>query len=129
MKFDNDACSRLIEAVREGNYRETAARLAGIGRSTFYRWLDKARESPEGPYGDFAARLDAAEAEAEADAVRDIREAGRTTWQARAWYLERRHPSRWGRRAEVKEDDQGDKAAEKKPSEWTVPVETSEPAH
>jgi len=32
--------------------------------------------------------------------LQNIREAGKQTWQAEAWYLERKFPERWGRRHE-----------------------------
>jgi hypothetical protein len=38
-----------------------------------------------------------AESEAEANLVSDIKEAGKDSWQALAWILERKHKDRWGR--------------------------------
>ncbi len=46
-------------------------------------------------------------AEAELDAVHGIRGAWLTHWQAAAWYLERSHPERWGRRVIASESQSG----------------------
>ena len=86
----------IADAMRAGNYLETAAALAGISVSTLRNWLRAGRrgESPE--LADFARAITQARAIAE---VRDLERIGRDpSWQAAAWRLERRHPKRWGRR-------------------------------
>jgi hypothetical protein len=85
-----DVEARIVEAVRAGNYIETAAAYAGIGKSTLYEWQAK--------YPDFADALQRARAEAEVRDVTLIRQAARTQWQAAAWWLERSFPQRYGRR-------------------------------
>lgn len=84
---------RIIDAVRAGNYIEVAATYAGISKQTLYAW----RES----FPDFSDALEKALAEAEVRSLTAIQQAGRTHWQAHAWYLERRYPKRYGRRIEV----------------------------
>ncbi len=73
----------LINALSAGNTRRTAASYAGVSHETFYRWL--------GSDVTFRDAVEKAEADAEARAVAIvIRAAQGGTWQAAAWWLERR---------------------------------------
>jgi len=67
----------IVDAIRCGNYLETAAACAGIHKQTFYDWLRKGASAQEpNIYSNFS------------DAVT----------RAMAWLLERRFPRRWGRK-------------------------------
>jgi hypothetical protein len=76
----------------------------GITETTFHDWM--------GRFPEFAASVMKAEAEAE---VRNqniiVRAAHNGTWQAAAWWLERRRPQDYARRVDVSFDAR--KAAEK----------------
>lgn len=85
--------AKLLEAIRAGNYMETAAHYAGIGVSTLHEWRDK--------YADFAEAIEKARAEAETRNVVLIQSAAKTNWQAAAWWLERSFPDKYGRRTRV----------------------------
>jgi len=89
----------FVDAIAAGNYVATAAELAGIGQSTYYRWLEQGKTATRGRYREFWDAVKKAEAQAEAVRVARIaRAGGEGNWQADAWYLERRYPDRWGRR-------------------------------
>lgn len=90
---------QFLEAVGEGNYIETAAKLAGISKAVVYNWI-KRGEAGEQPYDRFVDALQRAEARAEAAMVRNVRKASELPqfWAAAATHLERRHPDRWGKR-------------------------------
>jgi hypothetical protein len=94
---------QFLEAVGEGNYIETAAKLAGITKQSVYEWM-KRGETGEQPFALFADAVKEAEARAEAHMVRLQRKAAELPqyWAAAATHLERRHPERWGKR----QDDQ-----------------------
>lgn len=49
----------------------------------------------------FAVGMRKAQAQAVADAITDIREAGKKDWKARAWWLERTHPDMFGRQQTI----------------------------
>ena len=113
-KLDEDKIARVVEALRAGNYMETAAAYAGISKSILYKWLANGREVRQkvakgGIASDLEAKqlelLDAVEkarAEAEVRNVHLIQQAAQGgTWQAAAWFLERSHPGKWGRREKV----------------------------
>lgn len=103
-KLTEKAQETICEALRVGCYREAAARAAGIGHTTLYRWLEQGEADEErdedSPHRAFREAVLAAEAWGEVDAVELIRKAARnpTTWQAAAWLLERKYADRWGRR-------------------------------
>lgn len=91
---------RMVEAIRLGNYAPTAAEYAGIATSTHYNWL-KQGEKGESPYVEYLEAIKKAEADAEVRNVALIQEAAKKTWTAAAWYLERKHFDKWGRRERI----------------------------
>lgn len=99
----------VVERVRAGTTLEGAAAAAGVSRSTLHSWLDRGRRAlaaldgdeevsaRDVPYVELVRDVEQAEGEAETAAVAGILEAGERHWAALAWWLERRHPARWGR--------------------------------
>ena len=100
-KLTPEVQTKIVAAVRAGNYARVAAQCAGIGESTFYRWLEQGEAEEEGPFREFWEAIKAAEAEAEARAVEMVRKHMKDSWQAAMTFLERRHPDRWKRRDEL----------------------------
>ena len=99
--------AKLCDAIRAGNYLETAAAFVGIDASTMHRWLKRGRSERKGVRHEFAVAVDKGLADSEAMAVaRVTKAASEGTWQASSWLLERRFSERWGRRDrhEVKAD-------------------------
>lgn len=83
----------IVAALRAGNTRATAAKVAGITYTTLKRWC---RLSVP-----FCAALEKAEAQAEQRHVKVIADAGKAgNWQASAWWLERRRSGDWRKPAE-----------------------------
>lgn len=98
-QFNQERATRLIQAVRGGNYLQTAAAFAGISYSTLRRWILKA-DDPEAPpeYVIFKEELEKARADAEVAALAKVQKAASEgDWRAATWYLERSFPDRWGR--------------------------------
>jgi hypothetical protein len=67
-------------AVRAGNFRETAARYAGIGPATLHRWL----RDPRPPYVALRTALDMVEAEVEVEVVANLVRISRSWTTARS---------------------------------------------
>lgn len=86
----------IIEALENGNYAETAATLGGISHDTFYTWIRKGEDGVE-PYAAFADATKRASAKAEAASLASVR-AQSDSWQASAWFLERRFPAKYAKR-------------------------------
>lgn len=99
--FTPENQEKIIQYISEGNYVTTACQIAGIPRSTYYYWKEKADAGME-EYVAFFERIEQSEALAEAERVKTIKEASKNgQWQASAWYLERKHSDRWGRKDKV----------------------------
>jgi hypothetical protein len=110
---------RILNYVRAGTPFETAARASGIGESTLHLWRQRGSEASErrkngvrlGPndrmYLEFLEEIKEAEALAIADKISLVAIHGKNSWQAAAWFLERRRPEEWGRRDYVRQEVSG----------------------
>ena len=88
-KYTPETSKIILDAIGLGVPFRHACAMAGIDESTFSRWRDR--------YADFADAVKAAEARAVAGRLARIRRAEDESWQAAAWYLERRYPQEFGR--------------------------------
>ena len=100
-KLTPEVQDRIIQALKAGNYVETAAEYAGIGKTTFYRWMEQGAKASRGIYREFRDAVTRARAEAEARNVAIIQKAAPDDWRAAAWWLERAFPDRWGPRQKL----------------------------
>ena len=100
--IDRKVLIRLRDALAAGNTYNNACAMAGVGRTTFYRWMDESQTAPEGhPLREFRDSIKRACAIAENRHVMIIQKAAAQHWQAAAWWLERRHPQHYGRRRAI----------------------------
>lgn len=124
-KITPEVTERVVDAILEGAYIETAAGVVGIAKSTLYRWLRKGEEleaiaaehavenelgeeadvyeltdPSDWGYLDFRHAVKSAEYYAELELLRLTKRVAIAggAWQAFITVLERRHPDRWGRR-------------------------------
>lgn len=84
---------RICDALRSGNTRRAACAYAGIDEKTFANWLAR--------FSDFSDAVKKAEGDCEVRNVAIIQKAAQTTWQAAAWWLERRQPEHWRQRQQI----------------------------
>lgn len=77
----------IANALRAGNTRRAAAAYGEIDKATFYRWLDEDAT--------FRDMVEKAEADAEVRFVTQIASAAGSSWQAAAFWLERRRREDW----------------------------------
>lgn len=94
-KLTPEVQQRIVEVIRAGNYVSVAARFAGIGRRTFYKWMARGEREESGPYRDFYVAVRQAEAFAEVRAVAILQSEMKDNWRAALGYLERKFPTRW----------------------------------
>lgn len=93
---------KILQALSLGNSRKQAAAFAGIGESTFRRWLQRGREEPEGVFREFRESVLEAEARAQIAAMACVTKAIRDgDWKAAAWMLERRVPEQFAPRSRL----------------------------
>jgi transposase-like protein len=111
---DDVKVEALTQALTAGHYMDRACKIAGISRSTAYRWLDMADKEQ--------AQIDKGEKPTEsgqayiaiAEEIRKAKEAAahrammsiqnavaNGTWQAAAWYLERTDAEHYARRTQI----------------------------
>lgn len=93
--------THAAQLVSAGNYIATVCKYLDIDESTWYRWMQKGQRQKEGLFYEFYKDIKKAEAAAEMRAVTGIVAAGKVSWQALAWYLERKYPKRWGKREQI----------------------------
>jgi hypothetical protein len=86
--------AKVCEAIRGGNYRETAALWAGVPPETLSRWMKK----PGAKFVAFRRAVLEAERAAEIRAVALVMKAAAEDPNHAKWWLERKFPERWGRR-------------------------------
>lgn len=89
----------VCEMLRLGMYRCDACAIAGIAYVTMAKWIRLGKKAGKGPHHQFYIAVKKSEAEAIAERVERVRAAGQegpNKWQADAWWLERRHPEKFG---------------------------------
>lgn len=93
----DELIDRMTQLIRTGVPPSVAAGVCGLSRHTFYHWSsEKAKPGPA--YERFRQAIKRAEDEAHAARVARVIQASAESWQAAAWYLERRYPEVWGRK-------------------------------
>ena len=99
-KYTPEVKLEICKILAEGNTRHTAASLAGVSYDTFLSWFRKG-EAGEEPYDEFYREVKYAEDEAIRRNLAIIQKAAEKSWQAAAWFLERKNPTDWGRKDRV----------------------------
>jgi transposase len=94
-KLTPELQKQVCDSIRKGNYHTVAAKVAGISVKTLRNWLTHGKKFPHGIYGEFRDALLRAEGEAEETIVPEIRSS--PDLNDKKWWLERKHPHRWGR--------------------------------
>lgn len=96
-KLTEDLILAFAMIVGRGQFRAVAAQKLGINPSTVWRWMAMGKRFPLGTYGLFRACVLEAEADAEMSLVDKVLAAGDGDPKLWCWYLERKHPQRYGR--------------------------------
>lgn len=103
---------RIAGKIKQGNYACVACQYVGISTRVYYKWIEKANEDIENGkksiYVQFFHAIKEAEAIAEDRNVQLIQKASveEGSWQASAWYLERKHPERWANKQKFEHSGQ-----------------------
>lgn len=88
----------IVKGVGEGLPYKFAAQKAGASERSMMRWMAVGRHAADesGPHWQFWHDVKKAESGRVAKELRHVTRASRKTWQAAAWYLERRHDDEFG---------------------------------
>jgi hypothetical protein len=89
-KLTDARVEAILNALRTGCTRRAASAVGGISHTTLYDWMKNDLT--------LATAVERAEGEAEATFTAIVAKAAVTSWQASAWWLERRKYMDFGRR-------------------------------
>lgn len=115
-KLNKDTLAKICEYVKAGNTFKHSVQACGISEAAFYNWMKRGKDAQESGskakadqiYIELVESIKKAEAEAIVRNVAVINKAAQKTWQAAAWYLERRRPEEYGRREKHDVNHSGD---------------------
>jgi hypothetical protein len=94
-KLTDKVVKAIVKTLRDGNYRVTAARAAGVSYESFALWFGKGKTARTGPFKDFYDAVLAAETYAETSLVQIIRREARLDAKHAKWFLAHRFRERW----------------------------------
>lgn len=83
MKYSKEITDEICSYLSAGNTQRDSAALAGISEETYYTWQET--------HFEFSEAVKKAEYRCKARNIAIIQKAAEKTWQAAAWYLERRY--------------------------------------
>lgn len=119
MTLQDQKVQRLLNALKAGHFVQEACQYAPISEQTYYRWLREGQaldaraaagerlNAEEEALRELCEAIKLAEVSGQNNALDKIREAiNAGTWQAAAWFLERRN-KKWSNRTEVTGPDGG----------------------
>lgn len=106
-KLTPEVKKRLLDAIRAGNYYETACTYAGITYRTFRNWMERGEQAKSGEFFQFFHEVTRAEAEAEVRLVAQWQAQAGQDWRAARDLLARRHPERWAGRERLEHTGEG----------------------
>lgn len=92
MKYGKDKTEEICGLLASGVNRTDSCSLADIHYETFTEWMKKL---------EFSEAIKKAESSCKKRNIDMIQKASITTWQAAAWWLERKHPEEFGLRNKV----------------------------
>lgn len=84
-KYNKERVDKIVEIIASGQFACVAYGVVGISKKSFYSWKKK--------YPSFRRKLKEASSKREAELMGAIQR--NTSWQAKAWALQRLHPKRY----------------------------------
>ena len=95
-KFNDKTIQLILKAREFGLNQKECAEVAGINKTTLYKWLNKGKKAKRGKSRDFYNDFQMAKNRNKLFHLKKIHEA--ETLTASAWYLERVYPEEFGRK-------------------------------
>jgi hypothetical protein len=104
-KATDEIMKKVLDGIKAGLSYQGACGLARISFNTFNSWRQEGERAESGKFFEFLKELSYAEAVAEAEQLKKIKNDPDTKYAC--WILERRHPDRWGKKEQVKQEISG----------------------
>ena len=79
-KLSPEVHQQIVAIIRAGSYDWVAAEAAGIGKSTYYRWMERGEASAAEPYRSFWSAVRQARAQARVAAEIEVRRDNPFNW-------------------------------------------------
>ena len=104
-KATDEIMKKVLDCIKAGLSYQGACGLARISFNTFNSWRQEGERAESGKFFEFLKELSYAEAVAEAEQLKKIKDDPDTKYAC--WILERRHPDRWGKKEQIKQEISG----------------------
>jgi len=108
-KDSKELMDKVLNGIKAGLSYEGACGLARVSYNTFNRWRLEGEKTKSGKYWEFLKELRNAEAIAEAEQLKRIKNDPDTKYAC--WILERRFPDRWGKKDHIRQEISGPDSA------------------
>lgn len=106
-KLTDEVVKTISEALEFGNFRQVAAKAAGISFRTFTLWFNLGKKKRKGKFGEFYRAVMDAESRAEMRAVKLLMAAAENDPKHAAWWLAHRHNARWADKTRIRAEHTG----------------------
>ena len=103
-KLNSKLTKAICKDIADGMPFRWASRNNNITEKTFYNWYNRGKKADDGIFKEFFVEVEKAKAKAVKYNVGVVMNAGKKSWQASAWWLERTCPEDFGTKKEVKAD-------------------------
>lgn len=100
-ELTSEVYRRIRKALLAGSYRTDAAKYGGVAYSSFNYWLKRGKNEPGTIYSDFRRMVIRSEELVRVQMAGTIVAARKNDWKAAAWWLERKSPDKWAKRARL----------------------------
>jgi transposase len=94
-KLTPELIKEFCTCISNGLTNKDACMICDISEVTLYDWINKAENG--GLYAELTKSMKKAEAQFKAFHLQNVTKAGKTSWQASAWMLERKFKREFGR--------------------------------
>lgn len=95
-KLTKNLHEEIVSYIEQGLTYKDVCFAVGIAESTFYDWKIE--------FAEFSEAIKKAEMKCKAERIATIFKASEKSWQAAAWWLERRYPKEYGKQMESEKE-------------------------
>jgi len=99
LKLNAALIKKICAVIKGGEYRKVAAKAVDVTDRVISGWMKKGRRSKSGIHHELFLSVQRAEQEAEIAMLHRVFAASKKDARHAEWWLERKYPKRWGRRA------------------------------
>ena len=91
-KLNGELQKEMVALFHRGGFRNEVCGAVGISYVTFLSWMERGKKAKTGQFLEFFNAIKKAEAVGKLRHIANITRHSEQSWQASAWFLERRYP-------------------------------------